>query len=165
MKRKDAVRVYVVMDIKGNIVYCGSTTMPLQERWYRHISNKGGAMYDAIKEHGKDYYSIDEVARCVDRESAYKVEEIITRYLMAQGAPLLNEDYGNRLSEEHKRKIGAANKGKVHPETRKPVKDSNGVMYPSISVAERYTGARHQNISACLSGRRKSAAGRKWMIA
>ena len=164
-KRKDAVRVYVVMDIKGNIVYCGSTTMPLQERWYRHVSNKGGAMYEAIKEHGKDYYSIDEVARCVDRESAFLIEEHLTRDLMEKGMPLLNTDFGNRLSEEHKRKIGEANKGKIHPETRKPVKDSNDVIYPCISVAAQMTGAKHQNISACLSGRRKSAAGRKWQAA
>lgn len=164
-KRKDAVRVYVIMDAKGNVVYCGSTTMSLNERYSRHVSNKGGALYNAIKEHGKDYYSINEVARCVDRESAYKVEEITTRYLMEQGEPLLNTDFGNRLSEEHKQKIGAANKGKIHKERRKPVIDDNGVIYPCIFIAAMMTGAKHQNISACLSGRRKSAAGRRWTVA
>lgn len=92
---------------------------------------------------------------------------------------------GQRTSEETKRKLSEANKGKhLSEETKRKMRAAqlnnlarskavtqytNGgqfvTTYPSTMEAERQTGVNHSNISLCCKGKRKSAGGYIWRLA
>lgn len=80
-----------------------------------------------------------------------------------------NGHKGKTLSEEHRRKLSEAHKGKSYPKSYKPVeqwsKDGTTLIavYESMSDAARQTGTKCSNISACCRGKAKSAGGYIWM--
>ena len=77
-----------------------------------------------------------------------------------------NPMYGKHHSEDTKRKMSEAHKGKIYANT-KPIlqfsKDGEFIAeYPSIKEAEKQTGCYQGNVCNCCKGNRKSAGGFIW---
>lgn len=88
-----------------------------------------------------------------------------------------NPNYGKTMSDEQKRKISIAHSGKrLSIETRNKLVESHrknrksvlcvetGVIYDSLTIASKDTGARRDHISECcrFNTKRKTAAGFHW---
>ena len=73
---------------------------------------------------------------------------------------------GITLSEEHKKKISEAHKGKVYAPIKAVLQFSKDgeliAEYPSIKEAEKQTGCNQGNICNCCKGERKSCGGFIW---
>lgn len=82
-----------------------------------------------------------------------------------------NHNYGKHFTEEHRRKIGDAQRGGKHPFAKAVVQLSkDGVIikvYPSTTIAEAETGVKHGSISAVCRGKYgfKTAGGFVWRYA
>ena len=77
-----------------------------------------------------------------------------------------NPMYGKHHSEDTKRKMSEAHKGKIYANT-KPIlqfsKDGELIAeYPSEMEASRQTGCNNSHIGSCCKGERKSAGGFIW---
>jgi group I intron endonuclease len=73
------------------------------------------------------------------------------------GKPSWNK--GKKASEEARKNQSLAHLGKP-ASNRRPIIDSNGIIYESLQqAAEKLGSSSHANISAVLSGRRKTATG------
>lgn len=72
---------------------------------------------------------------------------------------------GKHLTEEHKQKIGAANKDNVLPQLRKPVLciETNEI-YASLTIAQQKTGIFGVSIGKVCKGERKTAGGYHWQF-
>ena len=77
-----------------------------------------------------------------------------------------NPMYGKHHSEDTKRKMSEAHKGKIYANTKPILQFSkNGELiaeYPSLVEAERNTGCDNCSICNCCKGNRKSAGGFIW---
>ena len=77
-----------------------------------------------------------------------------------------NPMYGKHHSEDTKRKMSEAHKGKIYANTKPILQFSkNGEFiaeYPSTREAERQTGCNRGHICSCCKGKRKSTGGFIW---
>ena len=77
-----------------------------------------------------------------------------------------NPMYGKHHSEDTKRKMSEAHKGKIYANTKPILQFSkNGELiaeYSSLTEAERQTGCNNSHICECCKGERKSASGYIW---
>ena len=77
-----------------------------------------------------------------------------------------NPMYGKHHSEDTKRKMSEAHKGKIYANTKPILQFSkNGELiaeYSSLTEAERQTGCNNSHICECCKGERKSARGFIW---
>ena len=77
-----------------------------------------------------------------------------------------NPMYGKHHSEDTRRKMSEAHKGKIYANTKPILQFSkNGEFiaeYPSLHEASRQTGCNNSHISSCCKGERKSTGGFIW---
>lgn len=64
---------------------------------------------------------------------------------------------GKKINEEHKHKIGKANKGEKHPRAKKVICVTTGETFNYIKEANLKYGICNGEISKCCKGKRKSA--------
>ena len=80
-----------------------------------------------------------------------------------------NQNFGKHFTEEHRRKIGDAQRGGKHPFAKAVVqlsKDGEEIKtYPSTTVAEMETGIKHGSISSACKGKLHTAGGYVWRYA
>jgi group I intron endonuclease len=80
-----------------------------------------------------------------------------------------NANYGKHFSEEHRRKIGDAQRGGKHPFAKTVIQfDKQGVkikVYSSTTEAEKETGISRVCISGVCNGKQKTAGGYRWSYA
>ena len=119
-------------------IYIGQTIRPIEKRFKQHLKKGSGcvAIYNAIQYHGwgnfeKDWYE------CPDEDLNFD-EELLVREMgtLSPSGYNLREGGGNtgKMSEDSKKKISEANKGKTHTEETKKKwsemrKGENNSMY------------------------------------
>lgn len=191
-------------------VYIGITSLKPEKRWRNGEGYKGCyKFYNAIQKYGWDNIKHEIIFSGLNEDSAKLIEEIFIYYYKQQNISLNITDGGDGMkgyhhteeakkkiseagknpSEETRKKIGAAQKGKIlSEETRKKIgaslkghkvseehkkklskevnqfsKDGSFITtYPSLNEAGRNTGIHIGHISECCIGRLKSAGGFVW---
>ena len=104
--------------------------------------------------------------RIAEKMKGKKLSEETKRKLSEAHRGKKNHMYGKHLSEEHKRKI--SEKQINHPKKSKPVLQINTKtgeiirVFPSAMEVERQLGYKHSNIVNSCRGKFKSAYGFKW---
>jgi len=114
--------IYMLTSPSGKS-YIGQTIRPIEKRFKQHLKKDSGcaAIYNAIQYHGwenfeKDWYE------CPDEDLNFD-EELLVREMgtLAPSGYNLREGGGSsgKMSEDSKKKISEANKGKTHTEETK----------------------------------------------
>lgn len=118
-----AVVVYRITCIPTGKQYIGITQQSLRQRWHGHCGAKSGtAISNAIQKYGRSAFTIEILYEAEDRLEANIIEETFiaeygTRYpngynIAVGGDNAATREKGFHLTEDHKTKISAANKGK-----------------------------------------------------
>ena len=183
--------VYMHKNKINNKIYVGITCQKTKYRWgagsgYRQQPK----FYRAICKYGWDNFEhIILFKNLTFEEAKQKETEMIKKYNSFSKKDGYNVTKGGDgsngvpCSEEKKRKISKANKGhKFTDEARKRISESlkgnipynckkvlcveTGIIYDSMHIAERETGAKYKNISKVCKGEygRKTAGGYHWKI-
>ena len=115
---------YRVLNLTNAKAYIRITTSSVQARWRRHLSTArrgvGGTLHDAIRKHGESAFRVDHIACARNWDSLCAVERILIRqektfaaYGLGYNATLGGEGaFGMVITDAHRAKIGAKNKGK-----------------------------------------------------
>ena len=154
--------IYLVRNTVNGKVYIGQTIQTAAIRWNQHVCQakhgKNVPFSNAILKHGRDAFAVCVLTTALDQQSLNLKEKLLIRAYRSMnslvgyncrpgGAP-------GRLTEEHRRKIGAANAvsllGKKHgPEfIEKRVAAMRGRKQSPETIAKR---------TAALTGRKMSA--------
>lgn len=107
--------IYVVTNSINSKVYVGQTVQSLEKRWNTH-KYKGNALYNAIKKHGFENFTITQVdsAESLEELNAKEIDWIVKLNCLAPNGYNLRMggDGGGSPSEETRVKIGLAGKGR-----------------------------------------------------
>lgn len=130
-------RIYKITNQINGKIYIGKTILPIEKRLKRHFyladRQTNRHLYDAINKYGKENFIIELIEECEyslanEREifyiSLYNSNNNEFGYNMTIGGDggrmpeeslkkMILKKTGIKLSEEHKRKISEANKGKI----------------------------------------------------
>jgi group I intron endonuclease len=112
--------VYWVRNTVNDKVYIGQTSTSLEKRWYMHTwdRNSNSVLHKSIVKYGKEKFKIEAIHECESKEEMDFVETFYIDFLVTKSPNGYNLTDGGdgRLgmpcSEETKKKIGFANKGK-----------------------------------------------------
>ncbi len=106
-------------------LYVGSSKLTLKERYSKHASSKRSSVYPYIQKYGKENFEITVIDYASTKEEALKKEEFWTIFLKKQGYFLYNKQVGNKLTEEHIKKISERNTGRhVTEKTRRKMSEA-----------------------------------------
>ena len=114
----EEVKQYVVYAhyYNGELFYIGSGRIYTKEenQISRHYDYRNGrsSEWKNFCKGETDKIKVEILFETNNRQIAYDKEAEITRMYMEKGFPLVNVNIGNHISEEHKRTISLANKGK-----------------------------------------------------
>jgi predicted GIY-YIG superfamily endonuclease len=177
-------------------VYIGITCQKVAQRWRKGRGYHNNVYFTrAIQKYGWDKITHDVLLAGLTKEEAeakereliafYKSDNPKFGYNITHGGEAkgkFSEETKRKISEanrgkklppfteEHRRKIGEANKGKKHPELAERnrlasipvICIDSGIVYTSSHEAERATGAHHSSIMRVCRGERKTAGGYRW---
>lgn len=112
--------VYWVRNTINDKIYVGQTSTRLERRWYMHTwdENSNSLLHTAIKKHGKESFTAEVIHECETKEEMDLVEMFYISFLNTKSPNGYNLTDGGEgtlgipCSEEKKKKIGLANKGK-----------------------------------------------------
>lgn len=118
--------IYIATCIINNKSYIGKTSRSLSERvkeHKQHYKRENTKLYIAIRKHGWENFTWNELASCISSASDLNELEI---FLIKENNTFGNLGYngtlggdgiakGSKLSDETKKKISEANKGKIGP--------------------------------------------------
>lgn len=178
--------IYGLVDPRsGELRYVGQTSVGMRRPLYH---SKASTLKKNTNPHKCNWirklqtlgtsYEVEILEAFESRDRLDEAEEHWIGYFRMIGSRLLNANSGGagnkgfKQSEEHKRKIGRALVGQKRSESSLinyragqtkdkgvAVVDQHGRQFPSVSEAGRVLGINHCNISAVLTGNRKSAGG------
>lgn len=155
--------IYKITNKINGKVYIGQTTQKLHERWSMHCSKHSNcpAIHLAIQKYGKENFTIEQIDVACDRHELGEKEQRWIEYydcISPKGYNLKGGGEHPILSEETKRKIGNANRGrKLSDEQRKIAIKALSQTWKSGEEHPFY-GKKHsektrQKISEILKGR------------
>jgi len=186
---KETFKLYQVYCIKNlitnKIIYIGSTTQRLRQRFQAHSCHKKNKLlYEEIKSYGKENFSIELLYNAINKEEMLKKEEELT-LLYSKDYKLYNVKIGNKMSEEMKQNLSEYIKQnpiknsthkhflhKKHTEKTKrkmsekrkiPIKViclTTGEIFDSVSDVD----GRSDKILQCCRKEKESYRGNKWMF-
>lgn len=176
-------------------VYIGITQRSPNKRFQNGAGYKGNEhFWRAIEKYGWNNFKHEILYSGLSKEIACKIEiELIAKYNSADKKYGYNIALGGEHSthsEETRRKMSEANKGKtLSEETRRKLSEAKkghilsedhrrkisaglgghpimcietGIVYTSVSDVEKRTGISNGNVSSVCHGRRKTAGGLHW---
>ena len=147
--------IYKITNLANGMMYVGQTRQKLYMRFSQHIYNAGNSEFrrrtlitEAIKEYGRDKFTITPIDHAHTREEAVEKENFWIEFLhtndRAIGYNLALGDvrYGKTNSFFGKHHSQKTIDGNIeHQKTRKQVKDiSTGIIYRSIRECAKATG-------------------------
>jgi group I intron endonuclease len=110
--------VYKVINKINGMSYIGQTNRDIQERWTEHCKPALQArsyLSNAIQKYGKENFEIQELKKATSQEELDDLEDKVIKEhctMWPNGYNLRNGGSGGSLSEEAKRKIGNASRGR-----------------------------------------------------
>lgn len=136
--------IYKITNDVNGLVYIGHTSMGLSERFRHHAKYKKSVISQAIREIGKEHFSISRIETAETKKEAIQKEKALTLQYRSNepeyGYNIMAgySNYGHPTTEATRRKIGEKHKGKpgllgennpnygksLSPETRKKISDS-----------------------------------------
>lgn len=140
--------IYKITNITNGMVYIGYTSMGLKERFKHHAKYKKSLISKAIQEYGKENFTICKIDSAETKEEAVAKEKKWTLYYKSNdrefgyNVSVGFSQYGRVVSEETKKKLSVAHKGKVK---------LCGENHPNFGVTP--SDETRQKISASLKGR------------
>lgn len=196
--------IYKITNKVNGKVYIGQTIRPLEKRWEAHQYQKGCTyLHRAIQKYGADNFTVEQIDVARDREELDLKEQfwiqhydctVPSGYNLQSGGKhceFSNETKekirlkltGRRLSEETRKKIGAASRMRTPGRLGKPASESQkararlsnpnrktvicietGQTYLSITQAANMTGAGRSHIAEVIRGKRQHAGGYTWKV-
>jgi group I intron endonuclease len=111
--------IYKITHRLNGHTYVGQTTKTLEHRWKQHCSEKrrNYHLYNAIKKYGKDAFTVEEVAQYDNMEDLNNAEAYYVEWYncLTPNGYNLKEGGGTKgkFSEEIRKKIGEAGKGRI----------------------------------------------------
>ena len=136
--------------------------------WQHEILGKFENEQDALKYEAFLIAMLDTVRNGYNSStySSYGFTEETRKKISESMTGEKNPLYGKHHSEDTKRKMSEAHKGKIYANTKPILQFSkNGELiaeYSSLTEAERQTGCNNSHICECCKGERKSARGFIW---
>ena len=136
--------------------------------WQHEILGKFENEQDALKYEAFLIAMLDTVRNGYNSStySSYGFTEETRKKISESMTGEKNPMYGKHHSEDTKRKMSEAHKGKIYANTKPILQFSkNGELiaeYSSLTEAERQTGCNNSHICECCKGERKSASGYIW---
>lgn len=136
--------IYIITNDVNDLVYIGCTSMGLSERLRHHVKDKKSTISKAIREIGKEHFSISLIDTAETKEAAIQKEKTLTLQYKSNdpqyGYNIMAgySNYGHPITEETRRKISEKQKGKpglqgelnpnygkrLSPETREKISNS-----------------------------------------
>ena len=158
-------QIYLIRNSINGKGYVGQTTIGVDRRFAKHKENaRMGvdlALYRAMRKHGADCFTVDEVATCspalLDDLEKHYVKFYGTSaanghgYNMTDGGDSARRPKGSRNSEASKAKNAASHKGMKRPPRSDEYRTKQAVAQKGKSIPEE-TKAK---ISAALKGKKK----------
>lgn len=181
--------VYMHKNKINNKVYIGITCQKTKNRWGAGSGYKKQIkFYNAICKYGWDNFEHIILFEKLSKEEAKQKEiKMIKKYKsstkqfgynITKGGEGTNgiscskekkekiskANKGHKFTEEAKRKISESLKGNVPVNCKKVLCVETGIIYNSMHIAEKETGAKYKNISKVCKGEygRKTAGGYHW---
>lgn len=175
--------IYKIVNKNNGKVYIGQTVQTINNRWYGHmhdsfIDKRGSKFHTALREEGREAFDIS------------IIEDGITDYDTLNSRGYNTMDGGNtypfcdkgvceklkgrHLSEEHKKRISLAQKGRINPSGKEHARSKPIIQidclgsiinsFESMGIAAIYMGNRNKQglISKACNGKRKTAYGFQW---
>lgn len=153
--------IYKAINKTNGKEYIGQTTRSLGKRKSAHITaaltvGEDSYFYNALRKYGPDNFDWAVVDQCDTIEELNRLETYyIKKYDSFENGYNLNYGGGNRqMSEETKRKISEAKKGKRHSEETKR-------KLSELNVGKRLSEETKKNMSKAQKGRKHSEKTRK----
>lgn len=170
--------IYKITNSVNDKIYCGQTkSSPPSHRWNRHkYSTKKGCtvpLHCAMRLHGIDKFKFEIVCSCETLDELNKKEiELIstTNSFCPNGYNITNGGDNFERTEEHKRKIGDALRGKKksleHIENVKIALKGNGLGIPKSEehkqkISQAHIGKKKPQTKEQIEKRRQLMIGRK----
>lgn len=144
----DLFRVYYIACEPTGMGYVGITGWTIEKRFKRHIWNarrkRPGALYDAIREHGAAAFSVSFIEATVSWDDACErerqlIEELETKLPLGYNATGGGEgNYGYEYTDEVRARMSASGKlKKLSEEHRKRIGEANRVRpYNPVTAAK-----------------------------
>lgn len=113
--------IYKITNLINSKAYIGQTIYELEQRWVQHNSKSSGcrAIANALRKYGKENFTIEIVTICYSLEELNAQEEKYIKEfntLAPNGYNLTTGGESRILTEESRKKISIANKGRSHSE-------------------------------------------------
>ena len=139
--------IYAIQNRINGKVYIGQTTCSLEKRIKNHMFSSSCCIviYNALKKYGIDAFNISTIDTAKNIDELNKLEEkYIKEYnsLSPNGYNLTTGGNNCKCSEETKRKIGEANKGKhLSEETKKKISEAKKGSHPTEETKKKISEA------------------------
>jgi len=158
--------VYWVRNNINNKLYIGQTTN-LEKRWYMHNwdGSNNSLLHKALNKYGKENFHIEAIHLCESKEEMDFVEIFYISFLNTKSPNGYNLTAGGEgslgipCSEEKKKKIGAANKGKPPNSRLLNQSGSKNYMYGRTITEKQLEAIRKANTGHTRSFGNKNALG------
>ena len=186
----DNYKVYVHINKVNGKRYYGITCQKVEKRWANGYGYKGNEYFwNSICKYGwHEGFEHIVVAKGLTEEEAKWLEVELIRehdttnpkygYNISLGGDIPSEETrkkiseankgknkGKTLSEEHRKKIGEAHKGKNNSRATKVYCVELEQYFDTITEASEFIGGDKNSISHCLTGNQNTASGYHWLRA
>ena len=106
-------KIYKIKNKKySHEIYVGSTKKTLKERLAEHVYDKRSSVYQYIQRDGRENFEVIAIDYAENKKDAIEKEIFWTLFLKEQGYFMYNIQAGNTPSDETKRKMSKARKGR-----------------------------------------------------
>lgn len=156
--------IYKIVNTTNNKIYIGLTTQPIQKRFDLHCwkaaSGSNYPLHEAIREFGKDSFSITTIETTHDTIVARELEKAFIKLFNSQDKSIgYNTTAGGEyfeVTDDMRKAMSLVQKGRRHTEAFKAVlqytKDGEFIQeFESMTDAEKVTGVSRTSIGRTLS--------------
>src|ERR1700722_6714779 len=165
------ITIYKHTNTMNGKVYIGQTCQTMKERWdsgHGYKANKH--FFAAIKKYGVKVFTHEIICYGFGKEDGdFWEQHFIAKYDSTNQDKGYNLDLGGkgkgRMSEETKKKLSEANKGKPSPTKGKPISDEQKRHLSRINMGKKVSEETKRKISNTTKGRPKSEETKKKMAA
>lgn len=161
--------IYKIVNDINDKVYVGQTWQPLQERFWQHCKPSQSAcrkLHRAISKYGSSHFTIVPLLICHAQDVADHWEIFFIRKLdtIEHGYNIKEGGSAGKHSEETKRKISKANRGKPSPRKGVTLSEETKNKIRLANTGYRHSDSTKKKISKANRGRKSPRKGKSVSI-